>query len=156
MASRRHPRRVDKDDADVDIKAKPYGCHLSRPYLLFTEFLYVGTGFPWLGLPFTSVSPIRLNIPSFTEFYWVVPSFLGFHRVLVGFYLVLLGFTGFNRVSHGISGFYWIILSYIRFHEVQVGFTGFHQVLMGFTGFYWVVVGYSWFYWVLLGFTGFY
>ena len=108
MASRRHPRRVDKDDADVDIKAKPYGCHLSRPYLLFTEFLYVGTGFPWLGLPFTSVSPIRLNIPSFTEFYRVLPSFTEFYRVL-------LGCTEFFRVSPSISGFlpsftglYWV------------------------------------------------
>ncbi len=56
----------------------------------------------------------------FTEFYWVLASFIGFH-------LVLMGFTGFYRV---FLGFYWVLLG---FTEFLPGFTGFYLVLQGFT-----------------------
>ena len=107
----------------------------------------------------------------FTGFYWVLPSFTGFHPTIsvfllgysgfywffIGLYIVLLGFIWFRRVSLGYSGFYWffiglyiVLLGFIWFRRVSLGLTRFYLVLVCF---YWVIQGYTGLYHVLLGFT---
>ena len=67
-------------------------------------------------------------------FYWVLPSFTGFYRVLPSFtrlYWVSLSFTGFYRVLPS-------------FAEFLMGSTGFYWVLLGCTGFWMVWTGLEW------------
>ena len=84
---------------------------------------------------------------SFTGFHKGFPKF---HRVLLGFYLVLL-------VLVGLTEFSWVSLGIFL---VEPGITGFYLVLWGFTriitGFYWVSLGFTGFRGLLPGFTGFY
>ena len=50
----------------------------------------------------------------FSEFKWILLSFTGFYRDLLGFtvfFWVLRGFTRFYRVLPGFTGFYWVLLS---------------------------------------------
>ena len=67
------------------------------------------------------------------EFYWDLPSFTGFHWVLLGFVGVLLGFTGFWYV---FKRFYWVLLFFKGFYWVLLGFLGCYRVLPSF--FFWL------------------
>ena len=64
-----------------------------------------------------------LSLPSFTEFYWVLPSF---NRISPGF-------TRFYWVLPGLTRFYWVLPS---FNRISPGFTRFYWVLPGLTRFY--------------------
>ena len=66
---------------------------------------------------------------SFTEFYWLLPSFIG---VL----WILLGFTWFYWVLLGFTGFYWVSLSFTEFYWVARSSNGLYQVLSNFIEFY--------------------
>ena len=73
----------------------------------------------------------------FNEFYWVLPCFTGFYRVLVGFtefYWVLPNFTGILpslTVLLGFTEFYWVLPSFTGFYRVLPSVTGFFHPLYG-------------------------
>ena len=77
------------------------------------------------------------------EFYWDLPSFTGFHWVLLGFVGVLLGFTGFWYV---FKRFYWVLLFFKGFYWVLLGFLGCYRVL---PSFFFLATGFLFFYFFL-------
>ena len=67
-------------------------------------------------------------------FYWVLTSFTGFYRVLLGFtefYWVLPSFSGFSRILLGFTEFYWVLPSFTGFYRVLPSVTGFFHPLYG-------------------------
>ena len=125
-------------------------CSITQFYLVF----FVGLAY------FDDFPPVpSCQFSSFTQFYWVLPSFTGFYLVLLGFiqfYWVLPSFTGFYTVLFGFTQFYWVSPSFTGFYLVLLDYTQFYWVLPSFTEFYWVLPSFTGFYWVLLGFTEFY
>ena len=106
-------------------------------------------------------------LPSFTGFYWVLPSFssyFGFSHQLawigasLGFYWVLNRILpSFSEVWPSFTGFYWV---FTEFYQVLPSLNKFHRVISDFLanqawirallGFYWALER------IWLGFTEFY